>query len=78
MCKVVTILLHFTDISNKYIYIFLNFMLRLLPYSIDINWSVMFTEGHPTVTFLYYGCDVWASKYIMCVRFQSLWLSDQE
>ena len=53
-------------------------MLRLLPYSIDINWSVMFTGGHPIVTFLWYGCDVCASKYVMCARFQTLWLSDQK
>jgi len=53
-------------------------MLRLLPYSIDINWSVMFTEGHPIVTFLWYGCDVWVSKYVMCARFHSLCLSDQK
>ena len=53
-------------------------MLMLLPYSIDINCSVMFTEGHPIVTFLCYGCDVWASKYVMCARVQTLWLSDQK
>jgi len=38
----------------------------------------MFTGGHPNVTFLWYGCDVWASKYVMCARFQILWLSDQK
>jgi len=53
-------------------------MLKLLPYSIDIDCSVMFTEGHPTVTFLWYGWDVWVLKYVMCARFQSLWLSDQK
>ena len=38
----------------------------------------MFTGGHPILTFLWYGCDVWASKYVMCARFQNLWLSDQK
>jgi len=38
----------------------------------------MFTGGHPNVTFLWYGCDVWASKCVMCARFQILWLSDQK
>jgi len=51
--------------------------MRPTPYSICINWSVMFTGGHPIVTFLWYGYDVWASKYFMCARFQILWLSDQ-
>ena len=36
------------------------------------------TGGNTIVTFLCYGCDVWASKYIMCARFQTLWLSDQK
>ena len=31
---------------------FLIFMLRLLPYSTDIDWGVIFIEGHPIVTFL--------------------------
>ena len=53
-------------------------VLRLLTYSIYTNWSVMFTGGHPTVTFLWCGCGVWASKYVMCARFQTLWLSDQK
>ena len=53
-------------------------VLRLLTYSIYTNWSVMFTGGHPIVTFLWYGCDVWASKYVMCARFQTLWLSDHK
>ena len=38
----------------------------------------MLTGDHPNVTFLWYGCDVWASKYVMCARFQILWLSDQK
>jgi len=50
----------------------------ILTYSIDINWSVMFAWGHPILTFLWYGCDVCASKYFMCARVQTLWLSDQK
>jgi len=53
-------------------------MLMLLPYSIDINWSVMFTGGHPILTFLCYGCDVCASKYVMCARIQTLWFKLSE
>jgi len=53
-------------------------VLRLLTYSIYTNCSVMFTGGHPIVTFLWYGCDVWASKFVMCARFQTLWLSDHK
>jgi len=26
----------------------------------------------------HYGCDVWVSKYVICARFQTLWLSDQK
>jgi len=61
-----------------YIHFLLRIMLMLLPYSIDINWSVMFTWGHPILTFLWYGCDVCASKYVICARVQNLWLSDQK
>jgi hypothetical protein len=53
-------------------------VLRLLPCIICINSTVMFTAGHPIVTFLWYGCDVWASKFVVCARFQILWLSDQK
>jgi hypothetical protein len=38
----------------------------------------MFTAGHHIVTILWYGCDVWASKYVMHARFQIVWLSDQK
>jgi len=53
-------------------------VLRILPYIICINWSVMFTVSHPIVTFLSYGCDVWASKFVMCARLRILWLIDQK
>ena len=64
--------------TNDKNFLFLSIMLMILPYSIYINWSVMFTEGHPIVTFLWYGCDVWVSKFVMCTRLQILWLSDQK